>query len=326
MKEYGGYLPLEINCIKEYYSQDEYPVLKVNSGRAAVYFALKIILPRCVYVPYYICNTVCEVIEKLNIPMKRYHISEDFIPQLDVDSINTNDCILIVNYFGLLDSYIQKFADLHENLIIDNTQAFFSKPIIKKGIYNVYSYRKFVGVSDGGYLIAEDITKNTFQLHSDYSSEFAGYLLVSYEKGTNVAYHDNIKNEIRLKDNICAMSHLTSAILSSTNYKKIYERRENNWKYLQKRLGSINLLSNLTQKNIPGYVYPLLVEQDIRSELIKEKIYVSCLWKELLERKFYGTREYYFSKYLIPLPIDQRYECDDMEQICNIVLDKLGYC
>lgn len=325
MKEFGGFLPLEFNQGNEYYSPKRYPILKVNSGRTAIYFALKTIMPSYIYVPYYICNTVCDVIKMLNIPIKRYYISEDFTPQFPED-ISVEDCILVVNYFGLLDSYIQKLTEKYNNIIIDNTQAFFSEPILKKGIYNIYSCRKFIGVSDGGYLIAKDIKNKEYHLKEYFSSLSATHLLVSYEQGTNAAYQDNLINEERLRENIGAMSKLTTSILSSSDYKKIMDYRKQNWEYLQEHLGNVNLLQNMTQKSIPGYVYPLLLEKQIRNQLLEKKLYVSCLWKELLTENFFNTNEYYFSSHLITLPIDQRYNENDMKEICEIVLNSLREC
>ena len=53
---------------------------------------------------------------------------------------------------------------VEKNLIIDNAQAFFAKPLL--GIDTFYSPRKFVGVSDGGILatkkILEGVLKNEF--------------------------------------------------------------------------------------------------------------------------------------------------------------------
>ena len=71
--------------------------------------------------------------------------------------LNEKDCVLIVNYFGLMDKNIQKFIESYNNIniIIDNTQAFFSNPVWKDKVYNVYSCRKFIGVPDGGYLISK---------------------------------------------------------------------------------------------------------------------------------------------------------------------------
>lgn len=322
MKEYGGFLPLELNINKEHYSEEEFPVLKVNSGRTAIYCALKALSPQFIYVPHYICDTVYDVIERLNIPMKKYFISEQLKPQI---SIEDEGCILVVNYFGMLDSYIQELAQTWKNIIVDNTQAFFSKPIIRKGIYNVYSCRKFIGVSDGAYLIAEEIKSTDYHLKTEYSGEYSEHLMVSYEKGTNCVYSQNIWNESRLKDNLSYMSPLTRAILSGVNYENIIRARTYNWRFLQAKLGEINLLSGLTENIVPGYAYPFLVSESIREKLIDRKVYVSCLWKELLKEEYEGTNEYFFSKYLIPLPIDQRYGRDDMEELCKIVLRTLEY-
>jgi hypothetical protein len=322
MKEYGGFLPLEINVEKEYYSDSELPILKLNSGRAAIYCALKKILPKCIYIPYYICESVYDVIKTLKIPIIKYFISDDFRPLINIED---KDCVLIVNYFGMLDSYINEVTQFGGNLIIDNTQAFFSKPIIKKGIYNIYSCRKFIGVSDGAYLIASELDKDDYYLKEEYSGKNSTHLLVSYEQGTNLAYKENLENESRFKDNFSLMSPLTKGLLSGANYDKIIKRRTDNWRCLHELLGEGNLLVNLMRYPVPGYVYPFLIKQDIREKLVEKNVYVSCLWKELLKDEFKGTNEYFFSRFLVPLPIDQRYCKDDMKELSKIVLETLEY-
>ena len=95
-------------------------VLALNSGRAAIYYALQMMKPEKVYVPHYICKTVVDVVERLGIPYKKYYIAEDLrCPSL---SLKENECSLVVNYLGILDSYIAEYIRQYKNIIIDNTQ------------------------------------------------------------------------------------------------------------------------------------------------------------------------------------------------------------
>ena len=60
MNEFGGYLPLElkrnsINFTKIWTGCKSPGILYFNTGRTAIYYALRIINPSKIYVPYYIC-------------------------------------------------------------------------------------------------------------------------------------------------------------------------------------------------------------------------------------------------------------------------------
>ena len=71
-------------------------------------------------------------------------------------------------------------------------------------------------------------------------------------------------------------------------------------------------------------VYPLLVEDDqLRHVLIENKIYISQWWKWVLSNNNSNDFEKKLSKYLLPLPIDQRYDLKDMEMVAAIIIDNI---
>ena len=63
--EYGGYLPLELDSRNEYYSTNtEYEVRKYNSGRCAIYQAVKDSGASRVWLPVYLCDTVYNFLKR----------------------------------------------------------------------------------------------------------------------------------------------------------------------------------------------------------------------------------------------------------------------
>jgi hypothetical protein len=210
---------------------------------------------------------------------------------------------------------------------MDNTQAFFSKPIMIKNVYTVYSSRKFIGVPDGGYLIGLDLPDTVYE--KDYSSLNSDFLLKSLEFGTNYSYLEYKKKEKSFIDSEREMSELTRRILCSVNYQSIKSIRRRNFSILHSALGHYNRLSeNVLQpglKDIPDpYCYPFLIEHGIRELLVQEKIYIPALWQEILDRNETDTFEYYLSGHLLCLPIDQRYSEKDMQNMINILFKYLG--
>lgn len=317
-KEYGGYFEIELPKGEEYFKGDN--CFRVNTGRAAIYAALKASGAKKVYMPHYLCTSMLQAPNALGIPYELYYMDEHFMP-IGIDQTTNEEAIIIVNYFGIGNRELYKsLLKSHPNLIIDNTQAFFSEPI--KGAYNLYSPRKFFGVPDGGYLIKDGFVQ--YNLAEDRSYFRSLHLLKRIEEGANAAYADNLKNEAYFDDfELRAMSPLTKRILEGIDYNSVKSVRNNNFKILDERLSKFNLLK------IDSYdgamVYPLFVKAPgLREYLVKNKVYVQHWWKDVLLRVVENSLEAELSNYLIPLPMDQRYDASDMMTIAELVEAYMG--
>lgn len=312
MKEIGSYFEIELPKGNEYHEN----ALKLNSGRNALWYIIKAYYVKRIYLPFYICDSVLEPIKDIKIDYEFYSIDENFEPILNVE-LKRNEFILYVNYFGIKDDSIDDLSNKIENLIIDNSQAFYS-PIRKPPTF--YSPRKFFGVPDGAYLYTDEYLK--LEMDQDVSFEKCLYLLKRLDLSSNEGYEDYRKVEEEFShDPIKKMSKLTQRILSSINYKKVKNIREQNFQYLHKKLKDLNELK-ITLKNLNGPLkYPFLIDnENLKNYLIQNKIYVSTYWQEVLPRVEKNTIEYYLTKYLVPLPIDQRYNKKDM----NFIIEKIN--
>lgn len=319
MKEYGGYLPLELHSGREYYNYGSENIIRLNSGLTAIYCALKIINPQRVFMPHFICPTVEDLVASMGFKIVKYYINENFEP-INL-KCSVEDCVILVNYFGLNSKVIRKYYSQFEHIIIDNTQAFFSEPIIEKNVYNVYSCRKFIGVPDGGYLIGTNLPE--ISLKKDFSSNRSGFLMMQYEYGINGAYDQSRENYNQIRDKRLKMSDLTQRILQSADYSHIKAVRKHNFSVLHELLADSNVLIFDSSYNEVPYSYPFMLEADIRNELVNKKIYVPWIWKEKTTDMYKGKYEYNFSKNIFHLPIDQRYNENDMCYIAQIVIGLL---
>lgn len=75
----------------------------------------------------------------------------------------------------------------------------------------------------------------------------------------------------------------------------------------------------------PGpYMYPLLLKQGnkIREKLLKKKIYIPTLWKNIIKILPADDIEYKLAKNILPLPCDQRYG-GEMEYIVQLILEEM---
>jgi len=301
MNEIGGYFGLELKKGKEYHAN----AIKLNTGRNAFEYILEANNYSKVYIPYYTCDALLQPITKLKIAYEFYSINEDLEPLFDFKKIKKKEVFLYTNYFGLKDKYILELYKNCKNLIIDNSQAFFSNPL--NNIDTFYTARKFFGVSDGAYLYIKK--KLLRKLAIDNSLERTEHLLRRIENSAQDGYPYFVKSDDSLNNlPILKMSKLTQRILESVDYKFVALKRKSNYNFLNRELKNLNLIRLSLGKNQVPMVYPFLTNNtNLRAKLTENNIYTAQYWPNVLKWVDKKALEYKYSSNLIHLPIDQRY-------------------
>lgn len=317
MKAIGGYFELEDQGVGVFPHKDG---ILLNTGRNALEYILTS-LPNItvVYLPYYTCEVVLEPIKKLKIPFVFYHINYNF--EIDEEiTLKQGQYIIVNNYYGLKDAYIEKIAAKYgEHLIVDCAQAFFA-PVLP-GVKMFYSIRKYVGVPDGGisYGVYSDRAK---WLKIDDSIDRLEHLKVRKEKGAEAGFKIYQDNEIKL-DNmpILQMSAYTRYASQNIDYNNIITERRTNYQILDEALKNINhlFLPDINSFKCPmAYPFFYCIDRDLRIELISNKVFVARFWPNVEPYKDFD-REVEMSNRIIPLPIDQRYDINDMDRIIDLI-------
>ena len=75
--EIGSFIELEMPRGREFYSNQK-DIARLNSGRAAIFYATQILNCKTVWMPYYQCETVRDFLIKKGLSVKYYHIDEKF--------------------------------------------------------------------------------------------------------------------------------------------------------------------------------------------------------------------------------------------------------
>jgi len=326
--EIGSFLELNFLSGREYYIGDH--VARLNSGRAAIYHAIRMLNLDVIYLPYYQCETVRDFLMKNGVMIKYYYCDRKFNPM--IKECTDNAVVLIVNYFGIMSATrMSSLASQYKNVIIDNSQAFFSSPI--DSCMNVYSPRKFIGVPDGAYLIGSHANDYLEQYEQDYSSDTSLFLLQRIEYGCEgKAYQNKMINDERIDNSsIKRMSKLTHAILDGTDYNLIKRKRRENFETACKLFENINKINPMEfyDDNCIPMIYPLVIEDDMTlQKLINNKVFQGHWWSYILDLVKPDCFEYYLSKNMIPITIDQRYGAEEIKYMFNIIcqdISKLVY-
>ncbi|MFV8339787.1 hypothetical protein [Flavobacterium sp. LB3P21] len=314
MKAIGGYFGLELHDGFEYHAD----AIRLNTGRNALEYILIAKKYKKIYLPYFTCKVLLEPIKNNCISYEYYCINENFEADFNFDNLKEEECFLYTNYFGFKEEYILSLTKKCNNLIIDNAQAFYAKPV--QGITTFYSPRKFFGVPDGAYLYT-DIKMET-PLKKDYSSQRFEHLLERIDKSAEVGYSKFVENDDSLSDlPLMEMSNITQKMLQSIDYNHIAVKRCENFKFLSKHLKGINKIDfELNENHIP-MVYPFFSDDiSLRKKLMVNKIYTGQYWKEVQNLVQMNSVEYQFANHLVHLPVDQRYNEIDLKRIVDLLM------
>ena len=320
MKPIGGYFSLEVNDGRELHAN----AIHLNAGRYALEYILKARKYNKVYIPYYICDSVLEPINRLGIEYEFYHINESLEPAMKL-SPKDGEAVLYVNYFGLKNRLTSSFCYAYPNTILDYTQAFYCERGNKYDDRRVrcdtfYSCRKYFGVPDGAYLYTDCLLNEDLSQGESY--ERMSFLTKRIDRSAQEGYVDFQANDQFISTmGMKTMSQLTKTIMQGIDYSDKANRRIQNFHILDKVLRNTNFFKwSMDYGTIP-LVYPYYVEDGacLRQYLIEHQVVCARYWPNVLEWCGKTSFEYKLAENLVALPIDQRYSENDMQMILDII-------
>ena len=310
--EYGGYIEYENYLGKCFHNE----ALGLNCGRNCLAYLIETKGIKKIYLPYFLCISVENVCKKYHVEIQYYNVDINFIPKIKY-KIKQDEWLYIVNYYGQIkNEIIREWKEKYPNLIVDNSQAYFQMPV--DDVDTIYTCRKYFGVADGAFLYTDK--QKSEGLEQDYSYERMHFLLGRYEKGASEFYSEYVANNEQFQNApILKMSKLTRNLLNGINYSGVEELRTENFTVLHNLLEKYNLLKLSIPKG--AFMYPLYIKNGamIRKHLLEKKIYIPVLWPDVLDKCDNSTLEYDMAENILPIPVDQRYDVDDMKYIVEVI-------
>ena len=266
MKEIGGFLELELNHGSEFHEHG----IALNSGRNGLRYLIRGRTIKRIWLPKLLCSAISDTCKEESVEILYYSIDKQLRPVLP-QSLE-GDWLYLINYYGQYSvEEIRHLGQIYKNIIVDNVQAFYTKPI--DGLDTIYTCRKFFGVPDGGYLYTDCTLSKILQ--KDESYDRLTFLAGRLERSANEFYSAYRENEQRIDElPLRRMSMVTQNLLRGIDYERIKKDRERNFSYLHENLRSINQLE-LCLPDGP-YMYPLLVKDgaEIRRSMQEKRIYI----------------------------------------------------
>jgi hypothetical protein len=309
----GGFFGLELNYQGSFYPD----AIELNSGRSAFEYILKQRQYEKILIPIFTCNAIKLTLKKLRIKFEKYSINAAMEPVLNDLKLGPKEALLYTNYFGLQNKIVNKLAKSYQNLIIDNAQAFFDRPIL--GVDTFYSPRKFFGVPDGGYAFTNSI--ESLNLSQGYSHHKFEHLLRRHDLTPQEAYtFFKVNESILEEESLSCMSRITAKMLNAIDYQKVKTQRQSNFKKVHSSIGGINeLLVEMNDESAP-LTYPFLCQDSsLRQRLLDQSIYTALYWPNVVIEARKDSIEYLYATQIVHLPIDQRYSEKDLDRLLSVI-------
>lgn len=299
-----------------------------------------------VLIPAYTCQTVITPFEEAGWQCEYYSIKSNL--RIDLYSLeNTiakhNPSLLVVHpYFGM-DLNEEEIATLNTikekgvEIVLDLTQCLFSTKQYPFASFIVASYRKWMPIPDGGYLLNQSNSVKISQPESENAEFTDRELAAMYLRGQ---YFDNGEQRtkaisIRLSkaaDHIAdsnitphKMSQVAYNLMQNEDIKLNQQRRYENYTYLYQNVRESDKVAKVC-KNIDEVttapLYFTIFVQDrpsLQRPLAQEAIYAPVIWPMEDERVLINDEVKYIYDHILAIPIDQRYDERDMQRAVEII-------
>lgn len=295
-----------------------------DSGRSSLRLILQSIGRRKYLLPNYLCQTVLDIFDSVQIEYSFYNIREDL--SCDIRGLLPRDfgALYIIDYFGQRDDSYASVVD--NDMIVLHDQVF--QPFVERPPWCVNwvgfnSLRKISPVADGS------IIKSTFKLRDDLiRKEEAPFSAMKYH-AKNAKYrrlqtgvHDNQDYMALFEEAEGLLQNQKDAYRISMRselkafefygcLESEYSKRRQNYKLIEELLGGYGIKIDARYPSF--YVLRIRERDALRRHLSDHSIYLPVHWKKPVK-----TDSAFYDK-VISIPLDSRYSVGDMNSIAKMI-------
>lgn len=320
--------------------------LWLTSGRQCIEYALEISsekLPnKIAVIPSYTCHTVVQPFLNRGFEVFTYSLEKDLSTSVSeiLDTVEKFDAavLLVHQYFGFstIKGNLKELLQLYSKkitIIEDCTHSLYSHiPRIHADFY-IASIRKWCGVPDGGFIISKKKALNLSLLpyNKELEEKKCKASLLKYEflfkgigaKSPFLTQYREAEDILESQKLYTGITDLSIKIQSNLDIEELKRRRRNNYDLLYRELNALSsvtpLMGRLPLEVVPLY-FPILVENrnDLQGKLAENAIYAPIIWPKpdsLMASDVANT----LYRSLLCIPVDQRYDADDMLRIVKII-------
>lgn len=300
-----------------------------NSGRSSLRWIIESaqLQHKRLLLPDFLCEVILDVLAEYNISVDFYAVDRQFGYQLP-DDLNHYDALYLIKYFGAVtDSFEHALSKFKQCIIVDDVfspyphvldlpQPWYSFNSLRKispvaDFSMLYSNRTFASVKVGTLPDFSELKYQAKQCKYDYFNSGIGseeQFLALFSQG-----------ERCLDENKGIFSPSTNSVLESINfYNKLEQEkilRRKNYDVVRGELAKY--LLPITTDSYSFAVVFLSDRDVIRKKLMAHNVFLAVHWPEII-----GSSNQ-LSRAILSIPLDSRYSRDDMEDICQYILNQI---
>lgn len=297
-------------------------------------------------IPPYTCHTVVQPF--LNKEYKVFTYPLDASLCTSVDDLMENaertraSVVLIHQYFGFnsVKGDFQLFNKLRSKgvtIIEDCTQSLYSFIQRIPADFYVASIRKWCGVPDGGFVVrtkgqfVKEVSPYTIELERKKQEasrlKYQYLFLNSGEKDIFLKCYGEAESILANQDNYRSITDLSVKIQNNLDIDALKIARRKNYQVLCEGLKgnpSMKILWPTLPDDVVPLYFPFVVEDriEIQSILREHSIYAPIIWPKPDNLEVERETENYLYSHLLCIPIDQRYDSDDMQRVIKLINEK----
>ncbi len=318
--------------------------LLLRSGREAIYIAVRSIDKYAgkngavALLPAYCCWSMEFPFSSAGYQIEYYKLNADLT--IDEDfldyqiSVHNPSCVLLVNYYGFtptknIASHIKNnYPTIYT--IEDFSQNLFALEIDNNIDIYVASIRKSVGVPDGGIILSNIPYSEKLEEHDTHFVEHrlqAEILKSQYQYSNELATKHKLRNLLSqsvdwLNNNFATykMSDISQNIMRHLDIKTISFARQFNYSHLYDSLKenhNIEIIFQPTANNKSPFAMPILINERDKAQqtLAQAGVFAPLLWPITNKAAQVCPTSKRMTENMLALPIDQRYDYFDIEEM-----------
>jgi hypothetical protein len=305
------------------------------NARSAFWVLAKTLLPRCVWLPSYLCSAIVDGFRAAGCRVEFFPVNAELACVDDswLARVAPGDCVVRIHYFGFVndDPVFPAARARGARLIDDAAQALLTPGVGRESDALVFSPRKFVGVPDGACMVPlGEFTLAIPPLEAP-PTEWWRQMLAATElrrdfdlgasKGTGFELFQAAERSAPI--GLYAMSEFSRRLLEAGfDYTSVAEARRRNYTRLAEHLGEFAVFPALPAEVVPLGFPVMLAERDrVRRALFREQIFPPVHWPLAGTVPEEFAESHRFSDRVMTLPCDQRYGPDDMQRAIDVFLN-----
>lgn len=333
----------ELNCADLEFDTGANPVLPsfgapqetwLDTGRSALAVIARHLAHTAaestVWLPAYCCESIAAPFLRKSLPVRFYSVGER-LDRIDADP-SQGDTLLFIHYFGCRNRIaLHRIEEFHAGsirLIEDCVQAALTTGIGTHGDHALTSLRKLLPQTDGAMLASRE----TIAIDAEPADEafVSARVVGKLQRGAAARPEAFLplfeRSEERLADDLPrTMSWISRQLLGHTDLSIVAARRVANFQSLSQGLvdiapciGIVPFLPHLDVGEVP-LGFPIVVgggkRDALRAHLAARGIFCPIHWDLSHLRSAAFAEERILSASMLTLPIDQRYDENDMSII-----------